>query len=426
MDEQPLYSRLSRSTNIRVLNIEASSTPENISCILEELELGNEGNFPYFTAVSYRWGSDQSRENVLVNGKNVLVGRNLHAFLSHALCEGWHFNLWIDALCINQDDNAEKSQQVFMMSEIYSRAAKVPIWLGCLSEEESSSLFTIKQKCDYLIKTRGLAGERLWGEPSAHILLRFDELDEKTQQGLTNFVTNPYWMRKWIIQEVFLSGCLAVVITCDSGQPTIGLADIAPGISFILTWIRMHRHWYKERLSQLENKNQTSPLQKFKVLGDCLGWVGEKGRFEGLQNSLCKFWHQHWYEERLSQLEDKNQTSPLQKFKVLGDRLGWVGEEGRFVGLQNSLCKFWETVSATRMTFKPWTLINLIEGFKEHECKDPRDHVYGLLGLSTAKRGRLIIDYCITLEQLCEAVWEVVQEDNAGHDKKCIQKVLGL
>ena len=403
MDEQPLYSRLSRSTNIRVLNIEASSTPENISCFVEELKLGDEGDFPYFTAVSYRWGSDQRHENVLLNGKNVLIGRNLYAFLSHAVCEGWHFHLWIDALCINQDDNAEKSQQVFMMSEIYSRAAKVLIWLGCLSEEESSSLFTIKEKCDYLIKTRTLAGERLWGEGPAHILLNFDKLDGNTQQGLINFVINPYWMRKWIIQEVFLSGCLAVVITCNSGQPTIGLIDVSPGISFILTWIRMNVHWYKQRLSQLENKNKTSSLQQFKVL-----------------------MNRHWHEQRLPQLENKKQTSPLQQFKVLGDRLNWSEKEGRFKGPQNSLCTFWETVSATRMTFKPWTLINLIERFQGHECKDRRDHVYGLLGLSTLKRGRLIVDYSINLEQLCEAVWEVVQEDNPGHTKECIQKVLGL
>lgn len=38
--------------------------------------------------------------------------------------------LWIDAICINQDDIAEKNSQVAMMAEIYKKATRVNIWLG--------------------------------------------------------------------------------------------------------------------------------------------------------------------------------------------------------------------------------------------------------------------------------------------------------
>lgn len=38
--------------------------------------------------------------------------------------------LWIDALCINQKDNHEKSQQVRMMYQLYKQASRVVIWLG--------------------------------------------------------------------------------------------------------------------------------------------------------------------------------------------------------------------------------------------------------------------------------------------------------
>ena len=37
--------------------------------------------------------------------------------------------LWVDALCINQEDNAERARQVKLMGEIYSTAQKVLVWL---------------------------------------------------------------------------------------------------------------------------------------------------------------------------------------------------------------------------------------------------------------------------------------------------------
>ncbi|KAH7396120.1 heterokaryon incompatibility protein-domain-containing protein, partial [Pyrenochaeta sp. MPI-SDFR-AT-0127] len=38
--------------------------------------------------------------------------------------------LWVDAICINQTDNDERSKQVAIMGEIYNRAIKVFAWLG--------------------------------------------------------------------------------------------------------------------------------------------------------------------------------------------------------------------------------------------------------------------------------------------------------
>lgn len=41
-------------------------------------------------------------------------------------------NLWIDAICINQHDLAEKARQIPLMTRIYSTAARVLVWLGKL------------------------------------------------------------------------------------------------------------------------------------------------------------------------------------------------------------------------------------------------------------------------------------------------------
>ena len=38
--------------------------------------------------------------------------------------------LWIDSICIDQDNSSEKTAQVKLMGQIYSRASFVAVWLG--------------------------------------------------------------------------------------------------------------------------------------------------------------------------------------------------------------------------------------------------------------------------------------------------------
>jgi hypothetical protein len=71
----------------------------------------------------------QRGASILINGRVVRVQQNFADFLrtSHPTSKKW---LWIDAICINQSDSAERSQQIFLMLEIYSQAPGVLVWLG--------------------------------------------------------------------------------------------------------------------------------------------------------------------------------------------------------------------------------------------------------------------------------------------------------
>ena len=51
--------------------------------------------------------------------------------------------LWVDALCINQDDVEERSQQVSIMGRIYKEARMVLVYLG----EEWSGVDSV---CEYI------------------------------------------------------------------------------------------------------------------------------------------------------------------------------------------------------------------------------------------------------------------------------------
>ena len=83
-----------------------------------------------YIAGSYVWGPEVAVATIRVNGIEVQVRENLMGFL-HVCRRKWHsFVIWIDALCINQDDYEERSKQVATMGQIYANAAAAYYWLG--------------------------------------------------------------------------------------------------------------------------------------------------------------------------------------------------------------------------------------------------------------------------------------------------------
>ncbi|KAF2164330.1 hypothetical protein M409DRAFT_25209 [Zasmidium cellare ATCC 36951] len=102
---------------IRILKVHAasSSPTTTVNCTLSHVSLLDEPTLEYHT-ISYRWGNAQDRAYIIVDDR----------FLD------------IDAICINQQDPVERSQQVAMMAGIFSRTSSGYIWLG--KEQESTSL----------------------------------------------------------------------------------------------------------------------------------------------------------------------------------------------------------------------------------------------------------------------------------------------
>jgi hypothetical protein len=91
-----------------------------------------------FNALSYVWGDPNATIPILVNQSVVIVPQSLAISLhslrqiskSHTILGQGPLMIWADAVCLNQQDLQERSQQVQMMGEIYSKARKVLIWLG--------------------------------------------------------------------------------------------------------------------------------------------------------------------------------------------------------------------------------------------------------------------------------------------------------
>ncbi|KAJ0123789.1 hypothetical protein J7T55_012258 [Diaporthe amygdali] len=73
---------------------------------------------PLYTAISYTWGDPRQLTSVLVNGRPMEVRCNCEYVLKQAWWRKGNVYVWVDAICINQADNDEKSSQVAMMGAV--------------------------------------------------------------------------------------------------------------------------------------------------------------------------------------------------------------------------------------------------------------------------------------------------------------------
>jgi len=176
------YSPLNAKRNeIRVLCFDLAHDPkaeEILECRIEHISLGAI-RWPIYYAVSYVWGDARKRKDMLIDGQLVNVPENaeialrrlyrraqgseyvltsreriamhpayrpksftktkkharaLRRTIAHGTLKGRvgraTVRMWLDAICINRSDLAERGEQTAMMGRLYSRAKGVLIWLG--------------------------------------------------------------------------------------------------------------------------------------------------------------------------------------------------------------------------------------------------------------------------------------------------------
>lgn len=81
------------------------------------------------SCISYVWGGTNVTGPMRINDEKLQVTTNLLSCFHHLRHPQDAIVLWIDAVCINQDDLSEKSHQVSMIGEIYSQCSTVYVWL---------------------------------------------------------------------------------------------------------------------------------------------------------------------------------------------------------------------------------------------------------------------------------------------------------
>ncbi|KAM3083039.1 hypothetical protein ACMFMF_002689 [Clarireedia jacksonii] len=186
-----------------------------------------------YVALSYVWGTPADKKTIIVNGVEIQITQNLHAALLELRRSTWvrrGVNLWIDALCINQDDLDEREQQVKLMREIYAMAWQVVIFLGPETSTTSAAYTSLKWLAheigsdsklrEFAVKYGTLHHNTAGSIESAQYTLPWHE---GTFQALRSFFARQYWHRLWILQEVAMAKLDAPVLW---GSYSMCLGDI--------------------------------------------------------------------------------------------------------------------------------------------------------------------------------------------------------
>lgn len=190
--EKPLYEILDPSTHsIRLLVLHHDLCPAPLRCSLMTALLDAAPN--YF-ALSYAWGGAELTGSMVINGYMVSVTENLEAAIRRIRRVVEDVIVWVDAICINQADSAEKSHQIRNMRRIYQKAHCVIVWLG---EQGLQS---------------DLAIDLAQGLNKANIhALAMDPTELKTWKGLMSIFQRSWWKRVWVIQEVVCSNSILLL-----------------------------------------------------------------------------------------------------------------------------------------------------------------------------------------------------------------------
>jgi hypothetical protein len=151
-----------------------------------------------YVALSYTWGDPRHTRSVVINGHQIKVRSNLEEAL-RALRgkELVHMGIliWIDALCINQDDISERNEEVKRMRTIYSAARDVVVWLGKEENESAKAMRmirTLAKSCDD--GTDQDLGDELRGSQ--------EFFGAGAWRAFGQLFNRPYWDRLWILQEL--------------------------------------------------------------------------------------------------------------------------------------------------------------------------------------------------------------------------------
>jgi len=185
-----------------------------------------------YEALSYIWGAEEDPLEVLIRmaaspededvGEVLIevpamegpphycklhVRRNLESSLRHLRYVDKKRTLWIDAICINQADVVERSEQVARMKDVFKLAERVMIWIGPSTEDSRLAVRTLEYLGHQVVHSKARtrapapdAAEKSWYQ--ATTILPYDG---HTWKAIQDLLERPWFQRLWVVQEAHLA-----------------------------------------------------------------------------------------------------------------------------------------------------------------------------------------------------------------------------
>ncbi|KAK3313959.1 heterokaryon incompatibility protein-domain-containing protein [Apodospora peruviana] len=229
MDKPYVYERLRRAGQIRLLCLQPGTLDNDIHFTLVSVNLHEN---PEYEAISYCWGDPTDVKTVYCNGKTIQVTTSLYTALRRFRKPDEERTLWADAVCINQKDNAEKTEQVKLMHRIYSQPSHILIWLG----DDMTGLDGLKESIQGALEVLPPSSEdteflqrvskEMFREASRLRKEKKPNFNDHNWAPINYVFCRPWFNRRWIIQEVAMAP-EHVPRTCICGEIEFSWTDLA-------------------------------------------------------------------------------------------------------------------------------------------------------------------------------------------------------
>lgn len=222
----------SEKSQIRLVTIHPKDqVSRQIECDLEICSLEEK---LHYEALSYVWGDKGYDTEILLNGQVFRVRLNLKFALGDLRLADRPRRLWIDAICINQDDYEERSSQVLLMRQIYRYASRVVIWLGIDTPENVSALNLLRSVNEMSPFNGSADGSEMPSQSDTANVRNYLDTDMSAKESLSHLfrdlLMQAWWGRVWVIQEVAVSSRATVII----GESELEWSSVCDAIGTIV------------------------------------------------------------------------------------------------------------------------------------------------------------------------------------------------
>ncbi|KAF4631226.1 hypothetical protein G7Y89_g6898 [Cudoniella acicularis] len=228
-----------------------------------------EGGVPY-GALSYTWETLEKEAKIIVNGSTMHIIEQLRF-------EDRDRILWIDAICIDQDNNEERKHQVQQMGSIYKEAEEVVVWLGSGTNETDLIMDSMKQLHENNVKVERdwRLSAQLWMHTRSDTNPRLGDIyvdqSARWREGMNLILKRSWFRRIWILQEIanarvatILCGQKSVSTRTFAQVPSLiglqpypycqAILDIMPGLAEKESWWSHKRNLHTLLLKFRENE----------------------------------------------------------------------------------------------------------------------------------------------------------------------------
>ncbi|KAK3359616.1 heterokaryon incompatibility protein-domain-containing protein [Lasiosphaeria hispida] len=370
------YEPLPSPTSIRLLQLQYNRATDEIRCSLHPFELKDA---PPYHALSYTWGypltpfselprstsfrklnslrkaahaahrirSDSRYFPISCDGQTMLITANLHDALRNMKrrAPGLKY-LWVDAVCVNQENLFERNAQVAMMAKTFIAATSVIVWLGPEDQFTADAIAAIDSISSMPKALWKKIGYTDFFSDRWHEAVGIERVTYASWLGFIAMIKRPWFRRAWVVQELALAR--SVTLVCGS---------------HIISWKRLN-----SILSFIKSKR----------------------------------WYHHLSTEKIRHIAEV-QRSP-------GIYRDFLQSKTEFVMAATTLASTRRYINDPSPTRPPMPLAKLIHSHRETQATDPRDKVYAFLGLadspflSRSQQTPIKADYSLPVQKVYTAI----------------------